>query len=311
MDNYSQLVERICRSSGLELEEIERRVEAKKAKLSSLISKEGAAQIVAAELGINFDQERLKISELVQGMRKVNVIGKVIKLSPVREFNKNGREGKVANLVLADETSNIKTVLWDTNHISLIEKGKIKENTIVEISNGSIRNNELHLSSFSDIKESKEKIDKVIAEKVFHEKKLSETKSGEEVMLRAFIVNTFEPRYFEVCPQCGKKATNEECQTHGKIKPIKRALLNLIIDDGTETIRSVLFGEQINKLGLKNEEIFSIEKFNEKKRSLLGEEKLFTGQIRLNSFSNTNELTVQEIKDVNPNELIKELEAKG
>src|SRR3989344_6374772 len=157
--NYSQLVERIARSSGLTKEEIDRRVEAKRAKLSGLISKEGAAQVVAAELGISFDKEKMKLSELLSGMKKANVVGKIIQLFPVREFNKNGREGKVANFVIADETSNARAVLWDTNHIALIEKGEIKEGDVVEISNANIRNGELHLSSFADIKKSKEKIE--------------------------------------------------------------------------------------------------------------------------------------------------------
>ncbi|MEM4271924.1 MAG: replication factor A, partial [Candidatus Pacearchaeota archaeon] len=90
MDNYEKLVEKICKLSNLSKEEIERKVEAKKAKLSGLISKEGAAQIVAAELGLNLDKERLKISELAHGMRKANILGKIIDISPVRQFSKNG-----------------------------------------------------------------------------------------------------------------------------------------------------------------------------------------------------------------------------
>jgi len=63
--------------------------------LAGLISQEGAAQIVAAELGINFDNEKLKINELLPGMRKVNVVGKVINLFPVRTFTtKKGGRGK-------------------------------------------------------------------------------------------------------------------------------------------------------------------------------------------------------------------------
>src|SRR3989344_4094449 len=108
MDNYSKLVERISKSSGLSIDEIERKIEAKKAKLSGLISKEGAAQIVAAELGLNLDQEQLKISELLQGMKRANVLGKIIKINPIREYNKNGRQGKVASMVLADDTANIR-----------------------------------------------------------------------------------------------------------------------------------------------------------------------------------------------------------
>ena len=59
--NYENLLRKIANSSGLEKEEIERRVEAKRAKLSGLISKDGAAQVIAAELGISFDNEQLKI----------------------------------------------------------------------------------------------------------------------------------------------------------------------------------------------------------------------------------------------------------
>ncbi len=57
MQNYDLLIERIATSAGIEKEEVERKVEAKKAKLSGLISKEGAAQIIAAELGINFEDD--------------------------------------------------------------------------------------------------------------------------------------------------------------------------------------------------------------------------------------------------------------
>ena len=84
--NYDKIVEKISKSSGLEKEEIERRIEAKRAKLAGLISKEGAAQVIAAELGISFDNEKLKINELLSGMRKVNVVGKIINLFPVRSF---------------------------------------------------------------------------------------------------------------------------------------------------------------------------------------------------------------------------------
>src|SRR3989338_3855869 len=155
-DNYEQLVLRISESAKISVDDIERRVEAKRAKLSGLVSKEGAAQIVAAELGINFDQERMKISELVHGMRRANVIGKILNISPVREYNKNGREGKVCNVTIADESSNTKAVLWDLHHIDLVQKGKLKIGDVIELSNANVRNGELHLGSFSDIKKSKE-----------------------------------------------------------------------------------------------------------------------------------------------------------
>ena len=310
MDNYLQLIERISKSSNLPIEELERKVEAKRAKLSHLVSKEGAAQIIAAELGINFDDEKMKISELVQGMKKVNVIGKIIQLGPIREFNKNNRQGKVANLTIADETSNCRVVLWDTHHIELIEKNKLKQGDIIEISGANLRNNEIHLSSFGDIKQSKEKIKDVVETQVFPNKKLNQIQPGQTIQTRAVIVQTFEPRYFEVHPETGKKLTEEDRQ-NPKIKPVKRALLSIVLDDGTETIRSVLFGEQINQLGLTNEQIFSLEEFNKIKLSLLGEEKFFAGQVRNNQLYNTTDFIIQQVSPVDPQELIKQLENKN
>jgi len=295
MNNYESLVERISKSSGNAKEDIERKIDAKRAKLSGLISKEGAAQIVAAELGIVFENERLKISELVQGMKKAIVIGKIIQIFSVRDFNKNGREGKIGSFLLADEGSNIRTVLWDTNHISLIEKGEIAEGDVVEITNGSIRNGELHLSAFSDIKKSKEKMGEVVQERALSQIKLENIKPGMNAQIRAFIVQVFEPRYFNP-----KSNPNE-----------KKALLNLVLDDGTGTIRGTAFAEKINSLGLNDEEIFSLEKFETKKSSILGEEKTFSGVFRNNDFTNSIELSISEIKDIEANDLIKELEAKA
>ncbi|MBI2451674.1 DUF2240 family protein [Candidatus Pacearchaeota archaeon] len=310
MDNYEKLLERISKASKLEKEEIERKIEAKKAKLSGLISKEGAAQIVAAELGINFDQERLKISEIVSGMKRANVIGKVIKIDSIREYNKNGKQGKVANLWLADETSNIRVVLWDTNHIALIENGKIKEGSVIEISNGSMRNAELHLASFSDIKISKEEIENVVLEKEFSEKRFKDAKSGENLKSRAVIVNAFDPKYFEVCPECSKKAVEKKCETHGSVVPVKRALVGIVLDDGTETMRSTLFMEQIKNLGITEEEIFITENHKKLKSKILGEEKFFSGQLRNNSLFNRVEFSISKIEEISPSELVTQLEAK-
>jgi len=309
MDNYDKLVGRISNSAGVEKEEIERKVEAKRAKLSGLVSREGAAQIVAAELGVNLDQEKLKISELVQGMRKANFIGKIIEISPVREFSKNGRDGKVVNLRVADETGNLRVVLWDTNHIGLIEQGKLKVGDVIEASNGNIRDSgEVHLGSFSDIKMSKEVINSVIEGKVFSGAELKDIKSGQGIKVRAFVMQSFEPRYFEVLKETGRKPSEEDRKVGKELE--KRALLNIVLDDGTETVRAVIFGNEIEKLGLSKEEIFDLEKFEVKKKEILGVEKIFQGSVRNNDFTNSIELSVESIENVKAEELVKELEAK-
>ena len=308
--NYEKILEKIALASGIDKEEVERKVEAKRAKLSGLISKEGAAQVIAAELGISFDNEKLKLNELLPGMRKVNVVGKVITLFPVREFNKNGKEGKVANMVIADETSNVKVVLWDTNHIDLIEKNQVGEGTVVEIINAGMRDNELHLGSFSEFKKSEEILESVQSQIVAREKKISNFRNLENVRTRAFIVQVFDPRFFNVCPECKRKANpdgeNFSCDTHGKIIPERRALINIVIDDGTETIRSVLFHENISSLGLTN--LDDTDSIIKQKQNLLGKEMFFSGTIRKNKLFNNMEFIIDKAEEIDLDALIKELE---
>lgn len=303
--NYDKIVEKISRHSGLKIEEVNRKIEAKRAKLSGLISQEGAAQIVAAELGINFENEKLKIDELLPGMRKINIFGKIITLSPIRTFKtQKGEEGKVLNLMLADETSNIKVVLWDTNHISLIEKGEIKENDYVEISNASMRENEMHLGSFSEFKKSNNQIDNVRTEKIIKEKKISDFKIGDQLSVRAFIVQAFQPRFFEVNKETGRKMTESEKEQGMSTE--KRALINVVIDDGTETIRAVLFNENLSLLGLKDLE--NPERLSYQMEALLGKEMFFSGNVRKNNFFNNEEFIVDSVKEVNLDDLIVQLE---
>ena len=311
MENYDRIVEKISKKAGLEKDEIERRIEAKRAKLSGLISRDGAAQIVAAELGISFDNEKLKLEELLPGMRKVNTRGKVTGFSPVRTFKtKKGDDGKVVNLFLADETTNLKVVLWDTNHISLIETGKISEGIVVEILNGAMRENELHLGSFSELKISSETIDSVNMEKVFRVKNISELKTSDNVKIRAFVVQSFDPKFFYVCPSCRKKVIPEGngylCAEHGKVTGEKRALSNVILDDGTESIRAVAFHDNLAKLGLT--EFENPEELLKQRESLIGKEMFFSGSVRSNKMFNTPEFTIEGAEIIDLDSLIKELE---
>ena len=306
--NYQQLVEFISENSGVSVEDIERKIEAKQAKLSGLISKEGAAQVVAAELNINFEKQIIKIAHVVSGMRKVNLIGKIIEIFPVREYSKNGRSGRIASFILADDTSNIRTVLWDENHINLIVKNEITKESFVEISNASIRNGELHLGSFSEIKPSDKTIEKIVIEKPIFKKEIVQFSPNERVAVRAFIVNIFEPKFFEVCPECRKKVSeSKECNEHGRVVSEKRSLLSLIIDDGTGNIRATIFSEDLKKI-FSNEELENLDLFAIKKNDFLGKELIVNGLVKRNSMFDSNDFVVSGIEEIDIDKLIEELE---
>ena len=317
---YDQMVGRICASAKLTKEEVERRVLEKKSKLSDLISKEGAAHIVAAELGVDFDGQKVKIKELMSGMRRTSMIAKITRMFPPREFKtKNGLDGKVLNLFIADDTGSTKCVIWDMNQIKLFEEGKIKEGDIVEIRDASVRENnqalELHLSSMSEIKLSSERLDNIIERKVqqIPELKLSGLSENARASVRAVIVQAFEPKFFNVCPECGKKVTLEgekfNCQAHGAVIPQERSLITFTIDDGTANLRAVGFTDVIKKL-------FSVEQdairaiTPEKRNSLLGKEMIFSGRARTNQLYNTMEFLIMDAEEPNVNSLIENFDKK-
>lgn len=310
MQNYEFLKKRIASFSGLSEDEIEKRIEAKRAKLSGLISREGAAQIIAAELGINLENIELKVAEISHGLKKINLLVKVVKIFPVRAFNKNGKEGKVSNLIVADESGSVKVVLWDTNQIKLIEEGIIKEGDCVEIKNASVRDSEVHLSGFSDIKKTNLELGEVKIGLSFQKKFLNEVKSGDSVIIKGVVVQVFSPRFFYVCPECKKRvvenAEGYSCVEHGNILPTERAILTLVVDDGTDNIRVIAFSDQIAKL-VEQDKLKNGEEFLKLKEKILGEEFLFFGFIRKNPLFGENELVLSDLKEIVVEELLSEI----
>ena len=312
--NYEKLVGIISKSSGLSKEEVESKVNAKREKISGLISKEGAAQIIAAELGISFEDVDLKISELMPGMKRVNVVGKIINLFPVREYDKNGRSGKVANLIIADETGNTRAVLWDTNHILLIENGTIKQGDVIEIKNGSTRDREIHLSGFSELKKSDNVMNDVKTEMSVSDKSLEEVRQGQSVKVRGVVVQVFQPRFYFVCPECNKKAIQEgeifKCGEHGQVKPKERAILNFVIDDGTESMRVVMFSDQINQL-VNESDLKDAEKVMAFRDDFMGTEVYVSGNVKRNQLFNNLEIVVNNLEKVDVDKLVEVLERNG
>lgn len=313
MQNYEALVEKIASLAGVDKAEIQRKIEAKKASLSGLISNEGAAQIVASDLGVHFEEQDMKIKELMPGMRKVNVVGKVINLFPVREFEKKGRKGKVANFIIADETSNVKVVLWDTNQISLIENNTIGKEDVVEIKNANMRDGEIHLGGYAELKKSDKKIDNVKTERVVEEKNIDDLELGRSVKVRGVVVQMFQPRFFNTCSECGKKVQQDsegyKCEEHGNVTPRERAILNFVIDDGTENVRVVLFSDQINQL-IDEADLKDNEKAIVFREDMLGSEVYVSGNVRKNKLFNNTEIIGRQVEKVDVEELVNKMEGK-
>ena len=125
--SYEEIISRIKEEKNLSDEEITAKIKDKLKQLSDLISKEGAAHIVANELGVIITnvKKEVKINKLLTGMNNVIIAGKVLELNEIINYDKNGRKGKVVSFKLGDDTGVVRVVFWDVNHIKEIEEGKI------------------------------------------------------------------------------------------------------------------------------------------------------------------------------------------
>ncbi len=99
------------------------------------------------------DNELRKISELETGLHDISITGRIMRISNAKAFvTKKGKEGKVQNIMLADDTGEIRVVLW-TDNIKQLEK--VSEGDIVKINNVEIkdgyRSEEAHLQGRSTI----------------------------------------------------------------------------------------------------------------------------------------------------------------
>ncbi|MEM2760932.1 MAG: OB-fold nucleic acid binding domain-containing protein [Nitrososphaerales archaeon] len=73
----------------------------------------------------------MKISELKSGMRSVNVEASVVSVSEPRTVNKrDGGTAKVADVIIEDESGQIKLSLWEE------QIGKVKAGSKIRIENG-------------------------------------------------------------------------------------------------------------------------------------------------------------------------------
>jgi replication factor A1 len=120
-------------------------IDAKRQELGpEIINDESAAMIVARELGIDLQQvspkARLKISDITEQTRNVTITVKVVNVGSVRTFSRSGDggEGKVASLIVADETGKIRVALWDDMTAAVSEEA-VTVGSVIQIRNAYVR----------------------------------------------------------------------------------------------------------------------------------------------------------------------------
>ena len=234
-----EIITKIVGETGMGEEEVQARIEEKQKELGGLVTPIGAAHIIANEAGINLLEgysktSDLKIENIIPGMASVDIAGRVTRIFPAREFERKDKsKGKVASVILADETGSIRVVFWG-KHVDLLEEGKIEEGDVLRIKKAYTKENingeaEVHLGMRARVViNPKDVSEDEIPMPEGRRKKIKELEEGMgSVDVVAKVLRIYDVREFE-----------REDKTRGKV-------VNLLIGDETGVARLALWDDDV------------------------------------------------------------------
>lgn len=313
------VIEKIVEESDLDEDEVDEEIEDKMEEFSGLVSEEGAAHLVAKEFGVQIEGEEnkdLQIDNIVPEMRKVHLKAKVLNISDINTFERDDEEedGKVQNLVLGDESGTIRVTLWD-EQTQIAEK--ISEGNGIEIAGAyTVEDNqgnaELRLGDDVQVKMlDEDEVPEVDDSNSMQtqEVAINEVNSeGNSYRVRGMLMKIYTSNpFYRVHPETGdtvrenddgEYVTDEGEEVEG---PEGRLAVSGVIDDGTETIRTVFFGDQARKILEVDEEVekeMDVDAVEEAAEKAAGKELVIEGRTRFNDYFDRIEILANDIEEI-------------
>ncbi len=296
MPELEELVRMICEKTGQPEQKILEAIEAKQDELSGLISKEGAAHLVALEYGLNLiSKKEFKIANLVEDLQSVDLTAKILDITGPRDIEKAGKRYRVLNLILGDGSGIITLALWD-NEIELFTRTGLIKGDWIRLSGGYCKKGkqgiELRLGR-GRIERGEEQNGIQIALPT-ERKQISELKEGDFAEIKAGIMQLFTRNpFFHVCGLCGTKLSDGQCPKHGQTEVVRQLVLSGIVDDGSGIIRAVFFRKVAEQLVGPVEQLLPDFTFDG-----LGKEFVMKGRVKRNDLTGKLELIVSDVQEV-------------
>lgn len=328
MDSFEILLNELSTKSKLKNEDILNLVDKKYSEMKGLVTKEGAIYLVAKELNVDLAEVpkgRIQIKNIVHGMRNLNIVGRIFRISKVNEFKKsNGGMGKVANIFIGDGTGYIRIPLWD-DQVNLLGEHTLNLGDIIQVNNAISRENtygetEISLGRFGAINHvenfmelpSVEELSKMHFNLLPERSNISNIAIGGNFEIKGTIVYLFKGNFlFGVCSVCNGRLKDNSCTQHGETSPNNELVVSFILDDSTADLRCVVFRELAEKLcDVSSEELSEIDseqRYNIIKDKVLGKEVILIGRPRKNRMFNRTEMIIDSFKRTNPIEESKRL----
>jgi len=175
------------------------------------------------------------VDALTMGQSDINVTGLVLETESIRTFDRDdGSEGKVANLLLGDETGTVRVTMWDDRADRATE---LEPGTAVEVVDGYVRERdgdlELHVGDQGAVDEIEESVEFTPEADAIHAVEM------DEVVDLAGVVRSADP----------KRTFDRDDGSEGQVR-------NIRVQDDTGDIRVALWGEKADKEVAPGEEVF-------------------------------------------------------
>ncbi|MFX1317191.1 MAG: hypothetical protein ACFE9T_15120 [Promethearchaeota archaeon] len=274
-----------------------------------------------------------KIEKLQSKQNIVSFKGVIYSIDDLKSVtSKSGEELTLLNFIVSDDTDAIRVSVWrdkaeEFSKRLAVGQGVILKNVLLKTFAGrkqaSFRKSSIlekidlkisnlkGLEPIADIstvsfKRNYTKIDKIDSSNSYEIKgSINEDITDKNILI------------YDACSKCLRKIDRCVCQESGS--PIKRMIIKLFVDDDSETIRTIFFNEQAEKLLGKNAEEIS-KKIDNKNflddlsKRLRSKELAIKGDAEFNNYNNINryELKVKGFQDIDVNaeleDIMKEIE---
>lgn len=256
-----------------------------------------------------------KISDIDEDDQDIIVIGRVIELNEIHEFERdNGDSGFVRNIEIADETGSLRVVLWDADAKREFEMGQpIKlQNPRFDLDNDS-RIEAIVNRNTAILEPSESEIEKLpsqdeLMEAIYVPKTIESLAEDDvNVCVTGTIVEVDSNRIIsKKCPSCNGYVEGAEdenvCDNCGHVfdEPKTLLMVPLRIEDDTGDIKVTFFDKLAEELiGMKKEEIVNLVDdgygIEEKLEDLNGETIEIIANVSFDMYSEENRLNPKKI----------------
>ncbi len=140
--DFKKMIEIVLQKKReISAEDVRELIDEKKRKIGAgYLTDQGALFLVAADLGVSFENNQTaqsSIKDLYIGANDVNLTARVLTIFPIKKYTRRDTSEEIQNrtLTIYDKDSSIKLRLWD-QHVSFPEDNDLKPGDLITISHG-------------------------------------------------------------------------------------------------------------------------------------------------------------------------------